>query len=165
MENIHKIIEITGLKKLDSIKHLEHIESTHRIKPSILGLGVSLIVLILIVFSVTHSLVMFIVGFLVPAYFTLRGVSSKGGIEDVKYLMYWICYSITEVITPLITLFLPQTYWVILRIIATVLLLHPSVEGARAIYYQVVEPLVEKVDNQIDKLLSEERSPRGSLYS
>ena len=141
MENVEKIIEITGLKKLDSIKHLEYIEN-YRTRPSILGLGISLIILILIVFSVTHSLIMFIVGFLIPGYFTLRTINAKVRTEDDKYLMYWILYSITETLTPMVCAFLPQTYWIILRIVATILLLHPKVEGARVIYSQVFEPAI-----------------------
>lgn len=96
IQNVEKIVEITGLKRLDSIPQLQQLETHYKIKPSIMGLGVSIIVIILILFSVANSLVMFIVGFLTPAYFTLRAMKiSKGGMEDVKFLTYWIIYSAT----------------------------------------------------------------------
>lgn len=95
IQNVEKIAEITGLKKLDSIRQLEYLETYYKVKPSIVGLGISVLIIILVIFAVAHSLVMFIVGFLIPAYFTLRSISIKGANDEIKYLLYWVMYSLT----------------------------------------------------------------------
>ena len=144
LQNIEKITEITGLKHLDSYQQLHSLGVYYGVKPSVAGLGVSFMIIILVIFSVAGSLIMAIVGFLIPALFTLRAITLKGQ-EDVKYLTYWVMYALTEVATPLITLLIPEAYWLSLRTMIVILLLHPKFEGAKTLYSQVIEPNLYKI--------------------
>lgn len=91
---------------------------------------------------------------MVPAYLSFLALESVDKEDDVKYLTYWIIFSIAEVSTPLFKILLSSFVYSYFRIILTLLLLHPLTGFSNKIYYKLVEPFLKKHETTIDQNLS-----------
>src|ERR1700733_9989498 len=109
---LEKIDHLSGLDKLDSIPSLAIIERTVTVKPSIIALGITSFSLLLLLIGY-GSLSICILGYVLPAYFTFLSLESADTVDDVKYLTYWILFSSTEVLTPLLTAVIGGYIWTI----------------------------------------------------
>jgi len=86
----------------------------------------------------------------VPAYFTFVVLETQDSRGLQKYLIYWIIYAIFEVISPLMTLLLPSTLYILLRIAITFALLHPESPLANKLYDSIISPFFIKYEDEID---------------
>lgn len=138
VDYLKQAASLTGLNKLDSHPSLQWIEVKTKVKPSFIALGLSvLIILLLAVFSL-DKLVLCIVAYIVPAYFTLLAIETQQKEAQIRYLVYWAAFSITEILNPMGTFLLGTHLWVITRVGIVVALLNPKVDGAMKIYNSAV---------------------------
>ena len=97
-----------------------------------------------------------LVCYLIPAYLSFLALESIDKEDDIRYLTYWIIFSISEVSTPFLKLFFNKFTYMTLRILLTLALLHPLSGLTSMIYNKAVRPfLVENektIDNKLDEL-------------
>jgi hypothetical protein len=138
MEYLKKVCELAGLNKLDTHPSIQWIETKTKVKPSHIALGLSLVLTILLAVFSLDKLVLCIVAYIVPAYFTVLAMEEHNKEGQIRYLVYWASFSIVEILNPLGTFFLGTHLWVISRVVLVVALLNPNIDGAWRIYKTAV---------------------------
>ena len=102
----------------------------------------------------SHHLVTGIVCYIAPAYLSFLALESIDKEDDIKYLNYWVIFAMTEVSTPLIKLLLNKFFYMIFRVVFTLLLLHPKTNLSVVIYGNFIRPLVAKGQVTVDEGIS-----------
>lgn len=80
--------------------------------------------------------------YLIPAYFSFLALESTDKDDDVRYLNYWILFSLSELGTPFLRLFFNNFFYMLLRMTITVLLLHPLSNLSLKVYNGFVRPFL-----------------------
>ena len=121
------------------------------IKPSALVIAILVFLVIVTFISNATSLVVGIGCCVAPAYFTFLVLESGQKNSLKKYLIYWIVYSVLELISPALTFLLPSVPYILIRIGIAVALLHPESHLAEKLFEGGIKPLLTKHEGEIDK--------------
>ena len=73
--------------------------------------------------------------------------------DDIRYLNYWIIFSVAEVFTPFLRIVFSKFFYMLVRITITIVLLHPMSDLSLKIYNTVVRPFLVKHESTIDENL------------
>ena len=129
----------------------------------LLGLFAALLVLSPIL--KTHALLTSIIFYLIPAYLSFLALESTDKDDDIRYLTYWIIFSIVEVAAPGFKLFFNNFTYMAFRILVTLVLLHPQSAIASLLYTKYVRPFLaqheQSIDQKIDELAKEGKKKLG----
>jgi receptor expression-enhancing protein 5/6 len=153
---LNKIIEPLRPTALDKLPALKFIEEKYNLKPSNAAILIFLVLLLLSPLLKTHSLLTSIICYLIPAFLSYRALESSDKEDDIRYLNYWILFSIAEMLTPFMRLFFNRFFYMIFRMAITVLLLHPLSDLSLKCYNGFLRPLLlrheKSIDAEIDNL-------------
>lgn len=95
MEYLQQLTHATKLEKLDSLKQLAFIQEKTGQKPStIIVLSLAVLVLFALLFDIS-TFVISVVCCLVPAFESFLALESPAEDDDIKYLTYWIVFSLS----------------------------------------------------------------------
>lgn len=122
-------------------------------KPSVILLIVFVVLLALSPILKTYAILTSIVCYLIPAYLSFIALESTDKEDDIRYLTYWIVFSMGEVTTPLLKLFFNRFTYMAFRIVLTLVLLHPESGLAALIYNKAVKPFLSENEKRIDEKL------------
>lgn len=150
MSLLNKIVEPLQLSALDRLPALRFVEEKYKVKPSLAAIALFVVLLILSPVLGTHSLLTSIVCYLVPAYLSFLALESTDKEDDIRYLNYWIIFSLAEVFTPFLRFFFNKFFYMIFRMAVTVLLLHPLSDLSLKCYNGVVRPFLLRHEKTID---------------
>lgn len=155
MDQLSRYIEPLKFQALDRMESLKIIEEKTKVKPSVLLLIVFVLLLLLSPIFKTHTIMTSLVCYLIPAYLSFLALESKDKEDDIRYLTYWIIFSVAEVGTPLLRLFFNRFTYMVFRIFITLVLLHPESPACSLIYNKAVKPFLSEHEKTIDKKLDE----------
>ncbi len=155
MEQLNKFIEPLKFQALDRMQSLKFIEEKYKVKPSIVLLIAFVVLLLLTPFLHTHAILTSIVCYLIPAYLSFLALESTDKEDDIRYLTYWIVFSVAEVSTPFLKLFFNKFTYMTFRILLTLALLHPDSPLASLLYNKAVKPFLSEHEKAIDDKLDE----------
>ncbi|XP_073684358.1 receptor expression-enhancing protein 3 [Garra rufa] len=105
--------------------------------------------------------VVLVFGNLYPAYYSYKAVKTKNVKEYVRWMMYWIVFSlftVVETVTDLTIAWFPLYYEI--KIAFVIWLLSPYTRGASVIYRKALHPLLSSKEREIDDYIvqAKERS-------
>ena len=155
MDQLNKYIEPLQFKPLDNMASLKVIEEKTKMKPSVLLLVFFVVMLILSPVLKTYTILTSLVCYLIPAYLSFLALESKEKEDDIRYLTYWILFSLGEVTTPFLKLFFNKFTYMAFRIVLTIILLHPESGVASLIYNKAVRPFLSENEKTIDQKIDE----------
>lgn len=118
-------------------------------------LGVLGLLSMYLIFGYFAQLLCNVIGFLYPAYMSVKAIESADKNDDTQWLTYWVVFglfSVTEFGIDAIISWFPF-YWLVKC--AFLLYLHlPAFKGAEVLYVRYVRPFVLKHQTIIDRELS-----------
>ncbi|XP_076105549.1 receptor expression-enhancing protein 5-like isoform X3 [Mytilus galloprovincialis] len=92
------------------------------------------------------------VGFLYPAYASVKAIESRQKEDDTQWLTYWVVYSffaLVEFFADIFLFWIPF-YW-FLKCVFLVWCMAPiASNGSQMIYHRLIKPIVLKYQNKID---------------
>lgn len=98
------------------------------------------------------------IGFIYPAYASIKAIESKEKDDDTKWLTYWVVYSIfalVEFFTDIFLFWIPF-YWFLKCAFLVWCMLPITSNGSVTIYYKFIRPYIlkheKKIDSGIEKL-------------
>ena len=94
MDQLNKYIEPMQFKPLDNMTCFKVIEEKTKLKPSVVLLIFFVIMLVLSPILKTYTLLTSLVCYLIPAYLSFLALESKEKDDDIRYLTYWILFSL-----------------------------------------------------------------------
>ncbi|XP_063435312.1 receptor expression-enhancing protein 5-like isoform X3 [Mytilus trossulus] len=92
------------------------------------------------------------VGFLYPAYASVKAIESRQKEDDTQWLTYWVVYSFFSLVEFFADIFLfwIPFYW-FLKCVFLVWCMAPiASNGSQMIYHRLIKPIVLKYQNKID---------------
>jgi receptor expression-enhancing protein 5/6 len=95
------------------------------------------------------------IGFLYPAYMSVKAIESTDSEDDTEWLMYWVVYStfsFTEVFSDVLLSWCP--FYFLGKCAFLLWCMSPSNNGAKFIYTKLIRPFVKKHEAKIDDALN-----------
>lgn len=131
---------------------LAQIEAKTNVKRVHIVLGFMLVHAVYLIFGHFAELLCNVIGFLYPAYVSIKAVESSPKDDDTQWLTYWIIFALfnlVEFFSSTITKYFP-IYWLV-KCAFLLWLYLPMTLGAQKLYYNFVRPFVLKHQGSIDK--------------
>lgn len=150
MSLVSKFVEPLQLTALDQLPALKFVHEKYGLKPSQAAILLFVLLLLLSPFLSTHSLLTSIVCYLVPAFLSYKALETTDKEDDIRYLNYWVLFSVAELFTPLLRLFFNRFFYMVFRMAVTLLLLHPLSDLSLKFYNNLLRPFLLKHEKDID---------------
>merc|ERR1712057_145975 len=136
---------------LDKIDALQMLQEKTGVKKLYIAAGISLFVVIFILFGFGAGLLCNFVGFVYPAYASFKSLESQNTNDDRLWLTYWVvysCFCLIEGFLEYILFWVPFYYPIKLAFLFYLFL--PQTQGAMQIYSKFLQPLLHPYVEIID---------------
>merc|ERR1712136_699314 len=107
------------------------------------------------------------IGFIYPAYASIKAIESKEKDDDTKWLTYWVTYALFSLLEFFSDIFL---FWIpfynLSKCIMLLWLMYPSgSNGSVMLYYKFIRPFILRHESQIDSAFGKAKSAVGQAVS
>merc|ERR1712188_89653 len=135
---------------LDKIEIMQTLQDKTGVKKLYIAAGISLFIVIFILFGFGAGLLCNFVGFVYPAYASFKSLESQNTNDDRLWLTYWVvysCFSLIEGFLEYVLFWVPFYYPIKLLFLFYL----PQTKGAQQIYEsflsKALRPYVSMIDN------------------
>lgn len=155
----------TWKEKLDAKLHeknvvtdlLEKVESKTGVRRLYIALGLAALLAVYLMIGYGAQFVCNFVGFLYPAYCSVKAIETTQKEDDTQWLMYWVVYSVfalSEMLTDIFFFWVPF-YWFFKCCFLVWCMSSASWNGSDLIYNRVIRPFVLKHQKKIDDAIDQ----------
>jgi len=107
------------------------------------------------------------IGFIYPAYASIKAIESKEKDDDTKWLTYWVTYALFSLLEFFSDIFL---FWIpfynLSKCVFLLWLMNPSgSNGSLLIYYKFIQPFILRHETTIDSAFGKAKSAVGAAVS
>jgi len=148
----------------------EKIEKTTGVKRVYIAQGILGLVSIYMIFGYFAELVCNIVGFVYPAYASIKALESVHKEDDTKWLTYWVVFalfSVFEFFSDIIFSWFPL-YWLVKVVFLVWCFLPIESNGSNYIYSHLIRPVFlrhhQNVDSVVDKAKEKAKNLSAKAY-
>ncbi|KAJ1366225.1 hypothetical protein KIN20_026829 [Parelaphostrongylus tenuis] len=129
------------------------IEQKSGVKRLHIVLGVAALQALYLIFGHSAELVCNFMGFIYPAYVSIKAIESATKDDDTQWLTYWVVFAVFSVIEffsqQILAIF--PVYWLSKSLFLLWLYL-PSTMGATKVYHRVIRPFVMRHQSSIERI-------------
>ncbi|OTF69741.1 receptor expression-enhancing 1-like protein, partial [Euroglyphus maynei] len=151
MTEIEKFLHQPGTK-VDN--YMEMIEKSTGIKRMYIAKGVMVFFMIYMIFGYFAQLICNFVGFVYPAYVSIKALESSAKDDDTRWLTYWVVFasfSVIEFFSDFIFSWFPF-YWLAKVLFLVWCYLPMERNGSDYVYTKIIRPIFQKNTSSIDNL-------------
>merc|ERR1712070_148100 len=141
---------------LDKIEIMQTLQDKTGVKKLYIAAGISLFVVIFILFGFGAGLLCNFVGFVYPAYASFKSLESQNTNDDRLWLTYWVvysCFCLIEGFLEYVLFWVPFYYPIKLAFLFFLFL--PQTKGAMKLYEQFRRPALKPYVSMIDGAANE----------
>merc|ERR1712159_254388 len=141
---------------LEKIEIMQTLQDKSGVKKLYIAAGISLFVVIFILFGFGAGLLCNFVGFVYPAFASFKSLESSNANDDRLWLTYWVvysCFCLIEGFLEYLLFWVPFYFPIKLGFLFYLFL--PQTQGARIIYESFLRPALKPYVSIIDEAVSE----------
>ncbi|KAM7532812.1 hypothetical protein Aperf_G00000129125 [Anoplocephala perfoliata] len=136
---------------------LENVEKKTGVKREYIVYGISAVVVLYLMVGWGATLLANFIGFLYPAYASIKAIETPHKDDDTKWLTYWVVYAAFSLIETFTDIFL---YWIpfypLLKcVLLLFLMISGKYNGSIVLYKKFIRPYILKYEDQIDRAADE----------
>jgi len=153
VDNLDKLLHSKGRVGDISTK----IEKTTGVKRTYVAQGLLALVSIYMVFGYFAELVCNIVGFVYPAYASIKALESSHKEDDTKWLTYWVVFalfSVFEFFSDIIFSWFPL-YWLVKVVFLVWCFVPIQSNGSEYVYSRVIRPIFLRNQKNVDSAFTQ----------
>ncbi|BGP26439.1 hypothetical protein Rt10032_c11g4605 [Rhodotorula toruloides] len=129
-------------KELSKYPTLNRLEAQTSIPKAYAVLGVGALFSTFIFFNIFAGFLSNLLGWALPAYFSLKALESPGHDDDVQWLTYWVIFGSFTFIESLISVVAWFPYYYVVKSLFILYLTLPSTRGAIVVHDKLFKPLL-----------------------
>ncbi|KAL3943570.1 MAG: hypothetical protein SGBAC_002351 [Bacillariaceae sp.] len=148
--------------KLDQIPALQQAEEKTKVPKEYLVVGGGALLIILLFFGTGAGLLCSLVGFVYPAFQSLKCIEDKNKGDDIQWLVYWVIFSffgILESFANFLIYWIPFYYAFKLAFLMWAFL--PQTKGAKFLYDTFLKDFLKK-ENRIESAMADAKKSAES---
>jgi receptor expression-enhancing protein 5/6 len=147
-------------------KYLTTIEKKTNIKKRYIALAGILLVSVYLVIGLAKELLCNLIGFVYPAYISVKAIESNDKNDDTEWLMYWVVFasfSCVEFFSDILLSWFP--FYFLGKCIFLIWCMSPgSYNGWNVIYTRIIRPFVLRHESKIDGALNKAMGGAKDLW-
>ncbi|WFD35930.1 ER membrane protein DP1/Yop1 [Malassezia cuniculi] len=128
-------------KELSKYPTLNKLDKYLPVPKSYVAVGALALFTILVFFNIFAGFLTTVLGFFIPAYFSLVALESPQPQDDVQWLTYWVVFGFFTFVEGFVNIVL---YWFpfyyTFKAVAIIWLMLPQTQGAKVVYHRVIRP-------------------------
>jgi len=129
-------------KELSKYPALNNLEAQTQIPKAYSVIGLLSVFSFLIFFNIFAGFLSNVLGWALPAYFSLKALETPQSGDDVQWLTYWTVFGGFTVLENMIDPVGWFPYYYVFKTVFIVWLILPSTKGAQVIYHKVYRPVL-----------------------
>lgn len=134
------------------------IEAKSQIKREAVAGGSLALLALYLVFGAAAELICNIIGFIYPAYCSIKAIETTRKSDDTQWLTYWVVFAVLNIIElpfELVILHYFPIYWLTKTVFLMWCYLPSSNNGADFVYRVVIRPLFKQHETKIEQVVDE----------
>ncbi|EPQ30168.1 uncharacterized protein PFL1_02284 [Pseudozyma flocculosa PF-1] len=128
-------------KELSKYPLFNKFEQTVPVPKAYAAIGAFGLFVLLVFFNIFAGFLTNVVGFFLPAYFSMKALETPQPQDDIQWLTYWVVFgffTFLESFSTVILYYVP--WWYTIKTLAIVWLMLPQTQGAKMVYSKVLRP-------------------------
>lgn len=163
---MNKLDDIIGQNEMIN-KYLTLIEQKTNIKKRYIALIAIVVISIYLVIGLAKDLLCNLIGFVYPAYISVKAIESTDKNDDTEWLMYWVVFSTfscVEFFSDILLSWFP--FYFLGKCIFLIWCMAPtSYNGSKILYSKLIRPFVLKHENKIDGALGKAMGNAKTMFN
>jgi receptor expression-enhancing protein 5/6 len=135
-----------------------------KVKKGYIVLGLVGVAVLWLMFGFGAQLLCNAIGFLYPAYMSIKALESSNKDDDTQWLMYWVVFagfSVGEFFADILVSWVPF-YW-LSKCVFLIWCMAPGLNGSSLIYKKIILPYFLKHETKVDSIVSKGREMIGGI--
>lgn len=143
------------------------VEKMAKANPTVMKTGLIVLTGLYLVIGYGAPFLCNFIGFIYPAYASIKAIESKEKDDDTKWLTYWVTYaffSLLEFFSDIFLFWIP--FYNLSKCIFLLWLMNPhGSNGALLLYYKFIQPFILRHEQTIDSAFGKAKSAVGDAVS
>lgn len=128
-------------KELSKYPQLNQLEQQTSVPKVYVVLGLGVLYFALVFFNIAGEFLVNVVGFALPAYYSLDALFTTTKADDSQWLTYWVVYAFLTVLESAVNAVYWFPFYYVFKFVLVLWMALPATNGAQTVFHSLISPL------------------------